>query len=230
MPEPDTAARNLVETLTELARHYRPPPPLDNPTALIVWENVGYLIPDGRRQVLFDELVRRVGLEPAALADAPEAVLFDIASRGGMRPAERVARLRRIGQLVLEAGGDLTLALHTAGPFRARTLLKRFPGIADPGADKILLFCSIETRPALESNGVRVVVRLGHAAEGAAYAQAYRSAISALASMGPPDRGRLTQAYQLLRAHGQALCKRSAPLCVACPLDSVCAHKPTKSL
>jgi endonuclease III len=231
MPEPAAIVgpQSLAQTLDELAPLYAPPAPLTDPLALIVWENVGYLIPDERRQPLFDELADRVGLTSARLADAPEPVLLDIASRGGMRPADRVERLRSIGRIALEAGGDLAQALKDAGPAKTRTILKRFPGIADPGVDKILLFTGLEARPALESNGVRALVRLGYASEGAAYAHAYRSAIAALKALGP-ERERLIQAFQLLRAHGQALCKRTAPHCVPCPLDPVCAHAPVKSL
>jgi len=226
-----TAPRQSLEaSLAELRRLYPPAASITDPLALIVWENVGYLVSDAVRQSLFDELARRIGLDATALATARQDVLLDIASRGGMRPAERTERLRRIGQIALEAGGDLAVALRQARPREARKLLKRFPGVGDPGADKILLFCGVEARPALESNGVRVLARLGHAGEGASYAQAYRGATAALLAMGPPDRERLTEAFQVFRAHGQALCKRAAPLCAACPLDAVCAHAPAKGL
>ena len=220
----------LAGDLEALARLHVTPPPLTDPLAIIVWDNAGYLIPDERREVLFNELVDRVGLDADALVAAPYEVLFDIAQRGGMRPEERVERLRTIGRLNLDAGGDLTAALRTAGPAKARALLKRFPTIADPGADKILLFSGLQVQPALESNGVRALVRLGHAVEGKSYAHAYRSAIAALNSLGPPDRDRLIAAFQILRAHGQTLCKRSTPLCLSCPLDATCAHVPTKVL
>ena len=224
--EPD----RLAGDLEALARLHAPPPPLTDPLAIILWDNVGYLIPDERREALFHKLVDRVGLDAEALVAAPYEVLFDIAQRGGMRPEERVERLRAIGRLTLDAGGDLTAALRRAGPAKARALLKRFPTIADPGADKILLFSGLEVRPALESNGVRALVRLGHAVEGKSYANAYRSAIGALTSLGPPDRDRLIAAFQILRAHGQTLCKRSAPVCLSCPLDAACAHVVTKLL
>ena len=223
-------APGLGTGLTELARLYPPVRPLTDPLALIIWENVGYLIPDDRRQALFEELAERIGLGAACLAEAPHEVLFDIARRGGMRPADRVERLRAIGRLALDAGGDLSAALRIASPGKARTILKRFPGIGDPGADKILLFSGIAIAPALESNGVRTMVRLGYAAEGDSYAQAYKSAVSALRDLGPPDRDRLVEAFHLLRAHGQASCKRNAPLCLACPLDAVCTHTVTKGL
>lgn len=220
----------MANGLKELARLYPPLVPLTDPLALIVWENVGYLIPDDRRRGLFNELSRRVGLEAVRLLEAPHDILFDIARRGGMRPADRVERLRHIGRLSLEAGGDIAAALRLANPAKARALLKRFPGIGDPGADKILLFCGIETRPALESNGVRAMVRLGYAAEGESYAHAYKSAVSALRDLGPPERERLVEAFHVLRAHGQVLCKRSAPLCLSCPLDPACAHMAAKGL
>ena len=221
----------LAASLATLARLYPPTPPaITEPLALIVWENVGYLISDDRRLSLFDELARQVGLGATVLAEAPEATLLDIARRGGMRPAERARRLRRIGEIALGVGGDLHMALRQASPAEARRILKRFPGVGDPGVDKILLFCGIAARPALESNGVRALARLGHAVEAASYAQAYRSATGALRAMGQPDRDRLIQAYQVLRAHGQALCKRGTPLCAPCPLDPVCAHAVTKTL
>ena len=230
----------LARHLAALRRLHDPTPPIRDPLALIVWDTVGYLIPDGRRQALFDELVDRIGptapgltapgLTAQGLVDAPHDILFDIARRGGMRPEDRVERLRAIGRLALGLGGDLGAALRSAPPSRARALLKRFPGVADPGADKILLFAGIDIRPALESNGVRAMVRLGHAVEGSSYAHAYRSATAALRDLGPPDRDRLIEAFQLLRAHGQTLCKRAAPICLSCPLDMDCAHIPTRSL
>jgi len=203
---------------------------LTDPLAIIVWDNVGYLIPDETRESLFDELADRIGLTAGQLAHAPGEILFDIASRGGMRPADRVERLRAIGQLTLAVGGDLTAALRTVAPPKARALLKRFPGVADPGADKILLLCGLDVRPALESNGVRAMVRLGHASEGPSYAHAYRSATSALRELGPPDRDLLIEAFQLLRAHGRSLCKRTSPTCLACPLDVACDHVPVRAL
>jgi endonuclease-3 len=232
MHQPDAPARSddrsqgpgdrLKHSLTVLSRRYPPRPPITDPLELIIWENIGYLISDERRQILFDELAETIGLDATRLAAAPHQVLFGIAERGGMRPAERSDRLRLIGRLALEVGGDLALALRCSSPAQARALLKRFPGIADPGADKILLFSGIDIRPALESNGVRAMARLGHAVEGASYAQAYRSATTALRGLGPPDRGRLVEAFLVLRAHGQALCKRAAPECLPCPLDGVC--------
>jgi endonuclease-3 len=50
-------------------------------------------------------------------------------------------------------------------PPKAKKLLMRFPMIGEPGAEKILLFCGALAVLALESNGLRVLVRVGVAEE-----------------------------------------------------------------
>jgi endonuclease III len=105
---------------------------------------------------------------------------------------------------------------------QARRELKRVPGIAAPGADKILLFTGAAPVPALESNGLRALVRLGLAEEGASYAVTYRSGIAALGREAKRGAPWLARAFDLLRVHGQELCKRSKPLCGECPLESSC--------
>ena len=52
--------------------------------------------------------------------------------------------------------------------------LKRSPAIGDPGMTKILLFCRAFPIPALESNGLRVLVRLGYGKEKPNYSATYR--------------------------------------------------------
>jgi endonuclease III len=204
---------------------------LSDPLALIVWENIGYLIDDERRNSLFEEFLDRIGLEPARIANAAMPVLTDIARRGGMNPQTRVERLKRIGELAIaECDGDLAGRLRSLPLAKARTLLKKFPAIGDPGADKILLFAGIVVLPALDSNGVRALVRMGFCAEEKSYAQTCRAAIAVLAKDGKPDAAWLKRAYAILREHGKALCKRSAPICEPCPLDRQCAHRTVSRL
>jgi endonuclease III len=227
---PDRATRSLPAILDRLARLYSLETPKTDALALILRENIGYLIDDARGEELFREFEARVGIDAARIARAPEEVLLDIARRGGMRPEVRVERWRRIAEIVLaDCGGDLNAHLRKLPIAKARALLKRFPAIGDPGADKILLFCGLDARPALESNGLRVFVRLGLIRPGASYAASYRAA-TCLAGAFLHDHDRLISAYTLLREHGRALCKRNAPRCMACPLDALCAHAPAKGL
>ncbi len=220
---------DLKWAVAKLETLYRLPKPMTDPLALIVWENIGYLIDDVRRGELFEEFRERVGLDADKMMRAPGGVLLDIAKRGGMNPGTRVSRLKNIASIVRESG-ELPAALKSLPLAKARALLKKFPGIGDPGADKILLFSGVSVQPALESNGLRVLVRLGFAPQQPSYSSSYKAAVGALKEQGVMERAWLMRAYAVLRAHGQALCKRAAPNCIACPLDKSCAHLPATGL
>jgi endonuclease-3 len=221
--EPAASLRTVVASL---ARLYPQAEPLSDPLAILVWENIGYLIDDARRTELFAEFTKKIGLTAPRIANAPMPVLADIARRGGMHPQKRAERLVEIGRLAIaECDGDIAGRLRALPLAKARVLLKKFPSVGDPGADRILLFAGIAPRACVESNGLRALVRLGFAAEGKSYAEAYRNAVAALAEAGSTDSEWLRRAWLVLREHGKALCKRSAPVCEPCPLDPVCGHR-----
>ena len=94
----------------------------------------------------------------------------------------------------------------------------------DPGAEKILLFTETHPVLALESNGLRVLLRFGFGEEQKDYAASYRSARAALEGQLPNDCKKLIRAHQLLRLHGKELCKRAQPICEACPLRTRCHY------
>jgi endonuclease-3 len=193
----------------------------------VLWENIGYLIDDERRAALYAEFETRVGLKPRHILQAEQSTLLDLARRGGMQPEVRIARWNQIAEITLgPSHGDLDQTLRIMPTPDARALLKRYPAIGDPGADKILLFAGISPRPSLESNGVRALIRLGFVTDGAAYAAVWRAAVRVLAEQGRPGFDWLTDAYLKLRAHGRQTCRRSEPLCLRCPLDESCAHAP----
>lgn len=220
-------AGELIAELAALRATTRPAPIPTDPFELILWENIGYLVDDERRRALFDGFAAEIGLSPQAIERASDATLFARAKLGGMRPETRVQRWREIARLVRErADGDLKATLKALPLAKARALLKAFPVIADPGADKVLLFAGVAARPALESNGLRVLARLGFVVEEAAYDRFYRAGVAALTAAGLCGREALVEAYQLLREHGRTLCRRSAPLCVACPLTETCPRLP----
>jgi endonuclease III len=76
----------------------------------------------------------------------------------------------------------------------------------------------------LESNGLRVLLRLGFAEEKKSYSASYRAVQQALKEELPSSFDGLIAAYQLLRQHGQELCKRSQPLCEQCPVRRECSY------
>jgi endonuclease-3 len=121
-----------------------------------------------------------------------------------------------------EYGGDLRAGL--AGPLtKIRHALKRFPNIADPGADRIMLFGGIAPVPAVPSNCPHVLVRIQRGQERENYGVTYREAQQAIEEDIPANFDARTRAYLVLKRHGQDLCKRSNPKCGRCPVSSSCA-------
>ncbi len=219
---PSKLARMLdaLEKLYGVAPKVRPP---KDALGLVLWENVAYLVDDGRRRECFRALERVIGLDAARIREARPEVLREVAALGGMHPERRATKLADIAELVCEEfGGDLDSVLALA-PAAARRALKKFPGIGAPGAEKILLLTGTEPVMALESNGLRVLLRLGIGLESKDYAKSYKSAQAAVEPLIPRTCAARTRAFHLLRAHGQTLCKNSAPDCDACPLAPDCA-------
>jgi endonuclease-3 len=173
-----TSDRDLSIIERRLRAHYGPPtgPGLSDPFALLLWEQVAYLVDDERRMHAFRLLEERVGLTPQAILKAAPETLTDVAAAGGSIAAEeRGHRMQRSALEVVERwNGDLRAALALPLP-KALRALARFPMIGEPGAEKILLFTRTQPLLALDSNGLRVLLRLGYGEEATNYARSYRS-------------------------------------------------------
>ncbi len=220
------AQKSFQKIVDELKEYYgQPEPPkVTDPLGLILLENVAYLVSDERRELAFNTLREKVGLTPPEILTAHEEALLEVARLGGMRPAARVEKLRRIAQIALqEFDGDLDKVLKQPLA-QAKRSLKKFHGIGDPGAEKILLFSRTHPILALDSNGLRVLLRLGYSEERKSYSSTYRSAQEAVEGEVKKDFDWLIAAHQLLRRHGQQLCKTNKPLCPSCPVKSYCRY------
>jgi endonuclease III len=142
---------------------------------------------------------------------------------GGMVPALRAARLKEIaGRVQDEFAGDLRSALASLTALQARKTLKSFPGIGNPGADRILLFGHLSPIAAVPSSCPHVLVRVTDGAEGDKYTATYASAQSMLEALSATFKPRI-RGYLLINRHGHELCKRTKPACARCPLESDCA-------
>jgi endonuclease-3 len=218
----DMARIPLSEVVDRLESHYRKPKPpkLTGPWEMILWENVAYLANDNRRQQAFQALKKRVGTKPEQILSASNEALLEVTWHGIM--AEQFAKkLRTCAKIALEEfDGDLRPILKLPLS-QAKKALQKFPGIGEPGAEKILLFTRTYPILALESNGLRVLVRLGFGEEKKNYSTTYRLVQKVLAKELNDDEC-LINAHLLLRTHGQALCKRSEPACEECPLAAGC--------
>lgn len=214
----------LREVIDILKVHYGPPlrPETTDPFELILLENIAYLVNDDRRREVWRAFKRAFGTKPADIHDAPTLLLANVIHRGGMQPERRAEKLKDAAEIALtEFDGKLRPVLSLPEK-QARKALMKFPGIGEPGADKLLFFTRTLPVLALDSNGLRVLLRLGFGTESANYARTYRSVQSDVAGQIGQDCDWLITAHQLLRHHGQALCKRTSPKCKACPLQSRC--------
>ncbi len=225
MPTPSRTRWPLREVVARLEKAYGRPAPLraSDPFEMVVWESCAYLVDDERRARVFERLKKATGNDPGRIAAMkPGALAEVIAADGGMRPPMRAEKLQRAADLALDVGREELRKLCRTDPGAARRVLKKFRGIADPGADKILMVVGGLKTLGVESNGLRVLLRLGFGQDSPDYSKSYRSVVSAVKPELPDDRGWLVRAHQLLRRHGQTLCKTSAPKCGECPLGPRC--------
>jgi endonuclease III len=228
MPSAESPFEGIIERLR--AKYGRPKPlPTSDPLELVFWENAAYLLGDERRQKVFDLLRERVGLEPRKILAANRSTLLEIAKLGGMRPEVRVERWSTIARIALtEFQGDLQSAVLL--PIKqAKKAMQRFPTIGEPGAEKILLFSKAHAVLGLDSNGLRVLLRVGYGREQKSYSSTYRSVQEAIQNQVSDKCGPLILAHQLLRQHGMERCKSAAPICPGCPLSEVCQYYKTHS-
>lgn len=201
------------------------PPAVTDPMGMVLWENVAYLVDDEKRAAAFEMLRLRIGLTAGEIMTADPKELYEVALAGGMVPDLRVRKLVEIARIVIhEFDGDLDHVLQL--PFRdAVRKLKKFPGIGDPGAEKILLFGGAYPVMSLDSNCLRVVTRIGYGDETKSYTATYRSAQAALKDEVVNDCLWLTDTYQILQRHGREVCRRTKPLCSACAVAEHCRYR-----
>src|SRR6476620_2035048 len=148
------------------------PPPTSDPFALILWETVVYLAPAARRREAFDDLRRTIGTTPHTILAARRKALEQVTARGILKRAS-ADKLREAARIALERfDGDLSSAIDGPVADATRTL-RLFPGIGEPGAEKILLFSGRAPLLAPDSNGLRVLVRLGLLREESSYGKTY---------------------------------------------------------
>jgi endonuclease III len=196
--------------------------PVD-PYEFLVWWYCGYPASDLACSKGWNALTRDVGIDPGKLLKAKATKLAAAIKPGGMFPELRAQRLQELAfRVENEYGGDLRGALGGSVP-RARKLLKSFCGIADPGADRILLFARISPIAAVPSNCAGVLLRIREKAADKSYSVTYREEQRIMATELPETFDARARAYLLLKRHGQQLCKRTNPKCLECPLEAHCA-------
>jgi Predicted EndoIII-related endonuclease len=216
----------LQNIISQLAKQYGDPKPpvTTDPFELILLENVAYLVSDEKRAQAFAMLRKYAGTKPHEILAASHDDILRATKLGGMHPDQRVGRLREIALIAMnEFGGDLKQVLKLP-LLKAKQALRKFSSIGEPSAEKILLFARAYPVLGLDSNCLRVLLRLGFGEEKKNYTAAYRSVQDAIKDQLNEDFDWLIGAHVLLRQHGKDLCKTNAPLCEKCPLKRSCAY------
>ena len=216
---------SLTQVIERLKAHFgkQVGPKVDGPWEMILWENVAYLADDERRKQAFQTLKMQIGTEPKRIRSATDEALLK-ATGHGILPEQFVAKLRKCAQIALEEfDSDLQPVLNLPLS-KAKKAFQKFPGIGEPGAEKILMFTQTCPLLALDSNGLRVLVRLGFGEEKKSYSTTYRLVQRAVKEELGEDFAWLIQAQLLLRCHGQEVCRRTEPLCDNCPLARDCEY------
>lgn len=226
---PELVVRNarltVREILNQLEKFYGQQEPCwpSDPYLFLLWWYSGYPASDASCGKGWKELTAKIGTDPDAILGARPAALAAALKPGGMFPELRAERMKEVAaRIETEFGGDLRAAL-TGSITKVRKILKSFPGIADPGADRILLFAQIQPVAAVPSNCTGVLARVQKGEEEKNYNASYREAQRMIDSEIPATFDARFRAYLLLKRHGQELCKRNHPKCDQCPIRGACA-------
>ena len=228
MPPPDPPSLpSLAQIAAALRQQHgraRVPPPR-NAFEWVLWENVAYLANDAKRTEAFTLLKKTVGLKPADILAADNPTLHRVTRHGivaelfarKLRSAAELARDKFAGTVDRELSDDLAAAARQ---------LRVFPGIGEPGAEKILVAIGRARTLPLDSNGLRVLLRMGFGQSLRSYAATYRSAKAAL-PIGRSSAASLFATYLLLQQHGREVCKTAEPQCGRCMLRPICLYGST---
>jgi endonuclease-3 len=192
----------IVERLREV--YGTPRAEITDPFELILLENVAYLVDDARRLATFRKLRDEIGF--ANILTTPAEKIARVIEGGGMLPPHRAAKVIACARLAEKIGVPLD-----------KKILRKYPGVGEPLADKILLFNGKQRTLAPDSNALRVLLRLGFGTESKNYAASYKSAVAAAGEL--PN---AKEAHILLRRHGQEVCKNKAPRCEVCVVRADC--------
>jgi endonuclease III len=215
----------LEQIIDRLVGVFGEPPaePSRSVLELVLLENVAYLVDDEQRWRAFRALEATVGTRPEQILAASDGALTTVAGHG-ILAAHQADKLRQIARITIDEFGGSLEPIRALPLAQAKKALMRFPSIGEPGAEKILLQARSHAVLGLDSNGVRVITRLGVVREAKSYGATYR----AVQVFVQPSLGRgfdwLIRGHHLLRQHGQELCRRTKPLCDRCPLSDVCAY------
>jgi len=169
----------------------------------------------------FERLSKKFQITPEALAKADEREIEDALRVAGLF-RNKAKTIKNVSQVVLEKfNGSLDL-VHLMPLEEARKTLLTLPGVGPKTADVVLLFSAGKSTIPVDTHVNRISKRLGLAPAKADY-EGIRLALQSLYA--PED---FLAVHLLLITLGQTYCRALKPICLQCPVDSLCPSKRTK--
>lgn len=190
-------------------------------------ENIAYLASPEKKRLAFELLRRSVGTKPRQILGASKALLRRVAENG-ILPETTIEKLRQCARIAVKNFSDDLSTLKTMRSELAVKELRQFPSIGRPGAERILLFSNAIATLAPESNGIRVLSRLGLLDQDRSYSQKYQEA-NRIDSGSIKQHRQFQEANLLLQLHGRTLCTSKNPKCGECPLQNSCSYALNKT-
>jgi len=148
-----------------------------DPYLFLVWWHCGYPASDASCAKGWESLNNEIGVDPDRLLSVNFSKLALALKSGGMMAELRAMRVKEIAERIQkEFGGDLRTALKRTSVTQARSVIKKFPSMGDPGSDRMLLFGGISPIAAVPSNCPHVLVRIQIGREPENYRKTYSEA------------------------------------------------------
>src|SRR5207248_498366 len=127
----------------------------------------------------FTLLRRSVGFDPEKILRARTPALLEV-TRHGIVANLFARKLQQSAQIAIDKFGGTVDKRLDEDPAKAAKQLRAFPGIGEPGAEKILVALGRAKTLPLESNGLRVMQRVGFGHLLKSYSATYRSVKAAV--------------------------------------------------
>ncbi len=189
-----------------------------NPFETLIITIISQNTSDKNTEKAFEKLLEAFPITPGALANAEIGKIEECLKVAGLY-RNKARTIKQVSRIIIEKfGGKLETIL--ALPFeKAREALMRLPGVGPKTADVLLLFSANKPTIPVDTHVNRVSKRLGLAPANGNY-ESVREALQRLYK--PED---YLEVHILLILLGRKHCKARKPLCMSCPVNTLCPSR-----
>jgi endonuclease-3 len=168
----------------------------------------------------FENLSKHFEIAPEALANAETSQIEECLKVAGLYKNKAKA-IKEVSRIIHERYRDDMKAILLLPLEEARDALLQLPGVGPKTADVVLLFSADKPTIPVDTHVNRVAKRLGLVPAVGNY-EAVRESLQS--RYDPED---YLAVHALLISHGKRYCRARNPLCMQCPINTLC---PTKQI